>query len=50
MNDIGEWIKENKQVRYGGDKWVVTTSMIYTPEQRRLNKELGIHAVNKGVS
>lgn len=49
LHDISEWLKEEniKIVDGNHDVWVVTGARLDTKEQRNLNKELGIHKVNK---
>lgn len=48
LKDIAEWMKEqNIQIQdEHGDVWVVSANRIGTPEQSKLNKELGVSRVN----
>ena len=52
FHDIAEWLKEEdiKIMDGNHDVWVVTGARLDTKEQRDLNKELGIHKVNKTAS
>lgn len=46
--DISDYLKEEASFSYGEhDVWVVTPNALDTKETRRLNKELGLHKVNK---
>lgn len=48
LRDISEWMKEQNIQIYDehGDVWVVSATRIGTPEQSKLNKELGVSKVN----
>jgi ribosomal protein L18E len=48
LKDIAEWMREQKIQKHDehGDIWVVSAYALDTPEQRRLNKELGVSKVN----
>ena len=50
MRDITKYLQEeNLRTNPGrGDVWVLTPARVFNKEQRRLNKELGLHTVNKG--
>lgn len=48
LRDISEWMREQKieiQDEHG-DVWAVTANRVGTPEQSKLNKELGVSKVN----
>ena len=48
LADIAEWMR-TQNIRMQdehGDVWVVNTSALSTPEQTKLNKELGVNKVN----
>lgn len=46
--DISDYLKEEGAIAYGEHEvWVVTPNALDTKETRRLNKELGLHKVNK---
>ena len=48
LADIAEWMRtQNIRIKdEHGDVWVVNTSTLSTPEQTKLNKELGVNKVN----
>lgn len=49
--DISDHLKEEAAFSYGeNDVWVVTPNALDTKETRKLNKELGLHKVNKTKS
>ena len=57
LQDIKEEIEKNEMVthtwyneggRGGYDIWVVFGDHLITSEQRRLNRKLGLHTVNRG--
>ena len=48
LEDIAEWMR-TQNIRMQdehGDVWVVSASRVDTPEQGKLNKELGVNKVN----
>jgi hypothetical protein len=52
LGDISEWLRD--RVHHEGTakdyaSWTVTSNALDTTEQRRLNRELGLHKVNKGA-
>jgi len=47
FHDMSECIEPERKNESGHDVWTVTSYRLDTLEQRRLNRELGIHAVNK---
>ena len=48
LKDIAEWMRtQNIQIQdEHGDVWVVSAYRMDTPEQRKLNMELGVSKVN----
>jgi len=48
LKDIADYMRDqNIQIRdEAGDVWVVTASRMDCPEQRKLNRELGVSKVN----
>jgi hypothetical protein len=47
FKDISEYLKTQNQTSGNGDIWVVTPKQMRTKENIRLNKELGLHSINK---
>lgn len=52
LHDISEWLKKEdiKIIDKNFDVWVVTGVRLDTKDQRLLNRELGIHKINKTAS
>ncbi len=47
LKDITEYQKEEEANIFDGyNTWIVTPNTLYTKEQRRLNKEIGVSNVN----
>ena len=48
LKDISNWLAEqNVQIRdEHKDVWVVTPSIMYNKEQKKLNAELGVNRIN----
>tara|TARA_R100001244_G_scaffold124099_1_gene93896 strand:- start:178 stop:399 length:222 start_codon:yes stop_codon:yes gene_type:complete len=48
FKDITKWIEEQDLlVMDGKDVWIVTPSSINNKQQRKLNRELGLHTLHK---
>lgn len=49
LSDIYSYlVEENKNIRdENNDIWVVTPKMLNTKENKKLNRELGLHKINK---
>ena len=49
MKDISKYLNDNDIPIHNGkqDTWYVRPEHLYTKEQRRLNRELGLHKINK---
>ena len=50
LRDIAEDLKDegiDTRDNSNGEMWIVSSAVLECPEQRELNRELGIHAVNK---
>ena len=47
LHDISQWMIDSEiEIIKNGDIWVVTATRLDCPEQRRLNRELGIRGIN----
>jgi len=48
LKDISNYIEENfgKIGHNGADVWVVTPSIMFNKQQRKLNAELGVNTIN----
>lgn len=47
MKDIQEYLEKNFKIGGRYANYIITNEHLFTSESKRLNKELGIHKINK---